>query len=158
VLHARDAVARPSRGGRPCIVLGCVLGCGPQPAPQTPPPPPADAVIAVDVPLDQDLPQLATRAVLLYEDVLAAFAAAGADCAAAATRLGELATRHADVIAANARVLRDGRNLQLQLALRPHDDRFEAAARGIIESPTLAACAQDPAFADAYDALFGAGT
>lgn len=113
---------------------------------------PSDAPL-VDAPLDRDLPLLAQRSVKLYQDVVAAFAVAGEDCAIATARLGELATIHADVVAANARVAQEGRTAELQVALRPHDDILSSAAKAIMHSPTLASCARDPAFGAAWESL-----
>jgi hypothetical protein len=113
------------------------------------------AVAPVDAPLDQDLNRLAERSITLYDEVLAAFSAAGEDCAAASTKLDEIAKRHADVIAANAKVLHDGRQLQLKIALRRFEERFQKAAQAIVQSKTLAACFKDPNFARALDQLVG---
>lgn len=145
------------------IVVACG-GPGParEPAPgsagsATVAPVPVDAATPPPaLPLDEDLPRLARRAVTLYQDVATAFAAAGQDCAAATTRLRELTAVHADVVAANAKVLRDGRAMQLKLALRAHDQELDQAARAIMQGPTLPACSQDEAFAQAFDELVGA--
>ena len=106
--------------------------------------------------LDQDLPQLATRSLKLYEEVAAAFTAVGEDCAAAATRLGTLRERYLDVVTANEKILHDGRAKELRVALAPYEEQFDAAAKAIVKSPTLAACSQDAAFARAFDELVGA--
>lgn len=119
-------------------------------------PPPIDAAVPAALPLDQDLDRLATRSLELLESLGQAFVTAGEDCAAATGKLGALSTRHADVIAANAKVLQDGREMQLKLALRRYDDRFQAAAKSIMQSKTLAACAKDDGFARAFDQLAGA--
>lgn len=149
-------------------VLGIALvlvACG------HPPPATAPAVIApaatpttplalVDAgpqgPLDRDLPRLAERATRLYQDVVQVFAAAGADCGVATSRLGALQSTYADVVAANAKVLHDGRARELREALVPHADALDAAAKAIVESPTMTRCAPDPAFTDAFDRLVGA--
>ena len=70
------------------VVVIAMAGC-PGPAEPVPPTaPPRDAAVAVPdalpVPLDEDLPRLALRAVQLYEEVVRVFAASGTDCAAAA--------------------------------------------------------------------------
>jgi uncharacterized lipoprotein YmbA len=111
-------------------------------------PPPADAT-----PLDQDLPRLVERALALYRDVAAALAASGNDCAAASARLRELSERYRDVVLANAKVLHDGRARQLRAALEQHGDEFDAAAQAVVQSPTMARCAPDPAFGKAFDEL-----
>lgn len=127
----------------------------------TRPPPPIDAAVSAPpdaapaVPLDQDLARLAISAVALYEELAAGLVGAGEDCAAATKTLQVLATKHAAVIAANAKVVRDGRTMELKLALRPYDIKFDAAARTIVGSKVLAACVQDSAFVTAYDALAG---
>ena len=135
-----------------------IAACGQPSTPvaPTPPPsaPPPDA--AVPLPLDRDLPALARRATQLYVETARAFADAGDDCAAATARLSELQATHADVIAANAQVLHEGRARELRVALEPHAAELDAAAKAIVESPTMSACAQDAAFADALDRLVGA--
>src|SRR5687768_4713246 len=139
-------------------LLVLVLACG---HPQPPAPAtngsavPADAPLAIDaaVALDQDLPRLAERAVKVFADIASAFATAGEDCAAATTMLRALAGTHADVVAANHKVMRDGRGMQLKIALRAHDEALDAAAKAIVTGKTMAACAQDEAFAKAYDEL-----
>jgi len=129
-----------------------------QPTKRTPPPVADAAVVApADAgPLDRDLPRLATRALALYQDVAAAFAAVGEDCAAATEKLGELHGRYADVVAANAKVMHDGRAQELRAALAPHSAQLDAAAQAIVGAKTLPKCSQDAAFAHAYDALFEA--
>ncbi|HET7502908.1 MAG TPA: hypothetical protein VFK02_17935 [Kofleriaceae bacterium] len=117
----------------------------------------AAADAAVDAtPLDQDLPRLVERAIAMYQDIARAFAASGPDCAAATTRLGQLARTYGDVTAANAKVLHDGRARELKAALEPRAEAFDAGARQILASPTMSRCAQDPAFTRALDGLLGA--
>ena len=115
--------------------------------------PPADAAIDAPVTLDQDLAKLAERALALYEAVGAAFATAGENCAAATTALDELATTYGDVVAANAKVMKDHRAKELRAALAPHQDRFDAAAKAIMTSKTIAKCAPEKAFEHAFDRL-----
>jgi hypothetical protein len=105
------------------------------------------------VPLDRDLPRLAERGTKLLAELAAAFASAGEDCAVAITKLTELRASYADVIAANAQVLRDGRAADLKAALDAHEDANSASAKAIVESKTMAACATDRAFTDAFDEL-----
>jgi len=152
-----------SRARSLAVVLGLSAGgCGsaraPVPPPTTGSAAPADAALAPDAPLalDRDLPRLAERAVRLYEDVVARFRVVGEDCAAATTALRELQGTYADVVAANAKVLHEGRGRDLKAALAPHDARFDAAAKQLVASPTLARCATDAAFAQAFDDLVGA--
>jgi hypothetical protein len=122
--------------------------------PTTPPPPPPKVVDA-GTPFDQDLPRLATRSLAMYTALAGAFAKAGTDCAAATTALGALEKEYADAIAANAKVLRDGRAKELREALAPHQGDFDAQAKAIAGAPTLAACERDKPFADAFDRLAG---
>jgi hypothetical protein len=114
----------------------------------------ADA--ATDAPLDRDLPRLAERATRLYQDVVQVFASAGEDCAAATTKLAAMQKTYADVVAANAKVLHDGRAKELRVALEAHADDLDAAARSIVGSPTMKHCSPDHAFTDAFDELVGA--
>ena len=116
---------------------------------------PSDAQVEIDaaVALDQDLPRLAERAVKVFADIASAFATAGEDCAAATTMLRALAATHAEVVAANHKVMREGRGMQLKIALRAHDEALDAAAKAIVTGKTMAACAQDESFAKAYDEL-----
>lgn len=107
-------------------------------------------------PLDRDLPRLAQRSVALYEAVVAAFRAAGSDCVAAAKKLGELRVEYADVTAANAKVLHEGRARELKAALAKYDDKLDAAAKAIVGSPTMSQCTSDRAFTKAFDDLVGA--
>ena len=137
------------------------VGCGhPAPAPvavtSPPPRPVAVADAAVVQPLDHDLPRLAERATRLYQDVVQVFVAVGTDCAAATAKLGALQKSYADVVSANAKVLHDGRAKELRAALEPHADALDAAAKAIVESPTMSHCSPDHAFTDAFDNLVGA--
>lgn len=136
-----------------------LCSCGNHQAAQTTrtKPPPADAGVVAPADaaaLDQDLPRLATRVLKLYQDVAAAFAAVGEDCAAATQKLGELHGQYADVVAANAKVMHDGRAQELRAALAPHSAQVDAAAQAMFSAKTLPKCAQDATFAHAYDALF----
>ncbi len=133
-----------------------LAGCGNHPAPaEVTRPTPADAAVVDAEPLDHDLDRLAARSVDMFEE-LGRVLAAGNSCAATTTALGELEARFADVIAANARVLHDGREMQLKIALRHYDDRFQAAAKRVVSAGVLATCANDAAFTAAYDRLAGA--
>jgi hypothetical protein len=136
------------------LLLLLMFACG-HPTTNAPPPPKDAAVATIPKPLDQDLDRLAERSVVLYDDVLGAFSAAGEDCAAASGKLDAIAKQHAEVIAANAKVLHEGRQMQLKLALRRFDERFQKAAQAIVQSKTIAACWQDPGFARALDQLVG---
>jgi hypothetical protein len=116
---------------------------------------PPDA--AVDAPLEEDLDALATRAVKLYQDWQHAMEEANGDCAAATTKVNALADANADLIAANARIQRAGHDkiVQLRAALESHSAELDASAKAIVQSPTMAACAHDPAFAHAIDRIGG---
>lgn len=137
------------------LAIAACSGTAPPPAQRVAAPPPVVIDAAVpDAALDQDLPRLVERSLAMYRDVVAALAAGGSDCAAAAARLRELAGAHRDVVVANAKVVRDGRSEQLRTALAPHGDAFDAAARDVMQSPTMARCANEPAFTRAFDELF----
>jgi len=144
------------------LVALCVVGltaCPPaaapvEPAKPTPPVSPPDA--APMVALDQDLPRLAKRATSLYQNIAEAFATVGVDCAAATARLRALQETYADVVAANAKVLHDGRARELRAALEPHAETLDAAAKSIVDSQTMAKCSPDRAFTDTFDELVGA--
>ena len=137
-----------------------LVACGPKPPPPpatgtshaTPPAAPADAPIPG--PLDQDLPRLAARTLAMYQDVAKLFATTGEDCAAATAKLGDFEATYRDVVAANAKVLRDGRAKELRAALEPHAEPFDFAAKSIAQSPAMTKCSPDPAFETAFDALF----
>jgi hypothetical protein len=146
---------------KPCLIwLAAAVACSrPPPSPHGEPAhvaAVADASVVDAAPLDQDLPRLVERAIAMYQDIAKAFAASGKDCAAATARLGQLTGTYRDVVAANAKVLHDGRAKELKAALEPHGDAFDAGARAILQSPTMSACAPDPAFTKALDQLLGA--
>lgn len=139
------------------------IGCGQPAATQSVRPPPAraspvDAQVAPP-PLADDLPRLASRARQLFFDWQTAFADAELDCPTAATRLQALADKNADLIDANRQVLRAGHDKVR--ALRTELDKLEpelgTIARSIGDSPIMARCARDPAFAQAIDRLAGEG-
>jgi hypothetical protein len=117
------------------------------PLPAAPAPAPA-------APLDQDLPRLVERGLAMYRDIAGALAASGNDCAAAAARLRELSGRYRDVVAANAKVVRDGHARQLQAELDARGDEFKAAAEAVAGAPIMARCGPDPAFHKAFDEMF----
>ncbi|HSK01489.1 MAG TPA: hypothetical protein VK932_09620 [Kofleriaceae bacterium] len=142
------------------FALRALAGCGNpgpgKPATAGPAAQPADAGVPDALPLDRDYDRLAVRAVALYEAVAEAFRAAGEDCERATARLGELAAAYRDVVAANAKILHEGRARELKRPLAKHGDRFDAAARAIMGSEAMARCAEDPAFTNAFDDLVGA--
>jgi hypothetical protein len=116
-----------------------------------------DAAPLPDAALEDDLPRLAERAVKLYADWEHALAEANGDCAAATAKLNAVADANADVIAANAKVMRSGNDkvVALRAALEPHAAELDATAKAIVQSPTMAACHGDAAFAHAIDRLGG---
>lgn len=149
---------------RQCAILVVIaLAACSKPAPAPAPPTRSDAGVgsiapadATPLPLDEDLPRLALRAVELYEEIVRLFGAAASDCAAATEKLRTARPAYAEVAAANAKVLHEGRAKALRAALEPHGARLDAAAKMIASGPTMAACAADRAFTDAFDALVGA--
>jgi len=119
----------------------------------------ADAGVADTGPvgLESHLDELAKRSTQLYKDLARALDEANGDCAAATSKIDALVTTYADVTAANARVLHAGhdRVKQLKAALAPYEDELDAAAKKIVESPTMRACSQDAGFAKVMDRLVG---
>lgn len=93
----------------------------------------------------------------MYADWEHALAEANGDCAAATAKLNAVADANADVITANARVLAAGHDkvAALRTALEPHAAELDASAKAIVQSPTMAACHGDAAFARAIDRLGG---
>ena len=140
------------------LAAAAAIGCSGKPPPAARPAEPAPVAVVADAsvdaaPLDQDLPRLAERSLAMYQAVAKAFAESGEDCKAATTRLGQLTAEYRDVATANAKVLQDGRAKQLRAALDPHNDEFDRAAKAMMQSPTMAKCSQDRAFARAFDEL-----
>jgi hypothetical protein len=151
--RAPGPVASPAPGAArvaaaPAPPAGATASAG---APPSAAPAPAAADAA---PLDQDLPRLVERALAMYRDVAAALTASGNDCAAASARLRELSGRYRDVVAANAKVVRDGHARQLQAELDARGDEFKAAAEAVAGAPIMARCGPDPAFHKAFDDMF----
>ena len=143
------------------IAIAGVLACSGKPPPAQPaetrPGPAAAGAAAADATaLDQDLPRLVDRSLVMYQDVAKALAASGSDCAAATGKLRELAGTYREVVQANAKVLHDGRARQLKAALEPHNEDFDRSAQAIVQSPTMSACSTDPAFSKAFDELLEA--
>jgi hypothetical protein len=138
-------------------VIACSAACSGRPPPAQSAAAPvvvADAGVPVDAaPLDQDLPRLVERSLAMYRDMVQAFTTSDQDCAAAVSRLHELAGRYRDVGVANAKVLHDGRAKQLQAALAPHSAELDAAAAAIMQSPVVVRCAKDREFRQAFDEL-----
>lgn len=138
-------------------------GCGQPraPAPTAPAPTAAavDAAVAEPVPLDEDLPRLAERAVKLYADWARAFGEAGTDCTAATSKMNEIADAYADVIEANRRLVRAGHDkvTAMRDEMRKHEAENDASAKAIMEGPTMTNCSSDPAFTRAVDRLAGEG-
>ncbi len=135
-------------------IIAALAACGGAASPPTVAPVAPIAPPPAPLPLDRDLPRLVTRSLAMYQDVAAALAATPTDCAAATARLDQLAARYREVVAANARVIRDGRAAELRAALAPRDAELGAAAAAVIHAPALAACASEPAFGRALDGVF----
>jgi hypothetical protein len=136
------------------IALAAVISCGhpaPPPAPPVAPTPAPVVDAAVATALDKDLPALAARSTQMYQQVAAAFVAAGDDCAAATEKLTAIQRSYADVMSAIAKVLHDGRARELRAALEPSSDALDAAAKSIVDSPTMRKCSPDRAFTAAFD-------
>lgn len=143
------------------FAMSCGHAAPPGPAPGTThvtkAAPDAGVVDAPPPKLEDDLPRLATRAVQLFQGWNKALADAGEDCAAATSKLDELAVEYADVIDANAKIMHAGHDKikALRDELAKHEDDMDAAAQGIVHSKAMAACAHDPAFAKAVDRIGG---
>ncbi|HEY4179967.1 MAG TPA: hypothetical protein VGM90_24160 [Kofleriaceae bacterium] len=140
------------------VAFVLLAACGSSPAPKATTPPPVAPTTAAaapqPVPLDQNLPVLATRATQLYQSV-AKLLTANTDCAAATVQLKQLEAANADVVAANKKVLHDGRAKELRAALEPHATDNDAAAQEIVAAPLMRTCSQDRAFTDTFDELVG---
>ena len=142
-------------GGAGCVARGAARrGSAPPTAAPVAAPLPAAPAPAPAAPLDQDLPRLVERGLAMYRDIAGALAASGNDCAAASARLRELSGRYRDVVAANAKVVRDGHARQLQAELDARGDEFKAAADAVAGAPIMARCGPDPAFHKAFDDMF----
>jgi hypothetical protein len=140
------------------------IGCGHPAAPASQPTTPQPAVVvapdaAAPLPLDEDLPRLADRAVKLYQDWERAFSAAGTNCADAATRMNALAEANADLIAANQRLSRAGHEKikAPRAELEKRSAEIDPAAQAIMTGPTMSACKSDAAFNTALERLAGEG-
>lgn len=147
---------------RCCVIaIAGAIACSGKPPParsaETVPAAPAAGAAAPGdaTALDQDLPRLVDRSLVMYQDVAKALAAGG-DCAAATGKLRQLAGTYREVVQANAKVLHDGRARQLKAALELHNEDFDRSAQAIVSSPTMSACQADPAFSKAFDELLEA--
>jgi hypothetical protein len=137
------------------IWIVAIAACGGKPAPAGPAPAPiADAAVSDAAALEQDLAALVSRSLQMLQEVAAVLKASDGDCATATARLGPLAAAYRDVVSTNAKVVGDGRLDELRAAMTPHQEAFDSAAQGIMLSPTMARCAQDPAFKKALADLF----
>lgn len=138
-------------------IASAIVACGTSAAPTAPVAP--AKVVAPHLPLDQDMPGLATRTVTFYEAAAAALTAANATCATARVQFGGVKTANADYLAARATVIADGRTRALQDAIdanEVHGQPLATAAILIVGAPLMKTCATDRAFTDAYEDLFGA--
>lgn len=111
------------------------------------------------LPLDEDLPRLADRAVKLYVDWQRAFGEAGTNCADAAARMNALADSNADLIAANQRLSKSGHEKikAARAELEKRSAEIDPAAQAIMTGPTMSACQSDAAFNTALERLAGEG-
>jgi len=139
------------------LIAIALVACG------TPTPPPVIPVTPVHVvtplPLEHDMPKLNTRTLKLYEATASVLTAANATCATATTQFGVLKTANADYLAARAIVITEGRTPALQKAIdanEVHGQPLGTAAALILKAPLMRSCANDRAFTDAYEDLFGA--
>lgn len=149
---------------RLALLAAFAIGCGHPDARASPtragaPAPTADAGMDAPLPLEDDLPRLAERAVTLYRDWKLAFEQSGTDCAQATEKMNAIADANADVIEANRQVYARGheRIKALRAELAKHQAALDAAAQAIMQSQTLATCSTDPAFARALERLGGEG-
>ena len=94
----------------------------------------------------------------MYRALSTALTESGEDCAAAVAKLDALSAEYADVIAANTKVIHDGRGAELRAALAPHETELAQAAKQVMSSPTIAHCVEDSAFIGAFDRLVGGGS
>lgn len=149
----------------PCVAI-FVLGCGHAAGPPPPAAPVGQTHVARAIDagappdaaaLEDDMPRLASRAVLLYQAWQKALVDAGEDCAKATASMNAVIERYADVIAANQRILEAGHDkvAALKQALEAHGPEMDAAAEAIVHSKAMAACTQDKAFAQAIDRIGG---
>ncbi len=79
----------------------------------------------------------------------------GTDCAGAAQDLDAITGRFADLLAANAAMMADGRRDQLKAAIALRQADLDAAATKVFAGPTLPACKDDAAFVRAFDHALG---
>jgi hypothetical protein len=116
----------------------------------------ADAAIdAPPPPLDRDPARLASRAVAMMQAVAAALSDSGEDCAAAATKLDAIRGEFADLLAANAKMLADGRKADLKAAIAPRQAELDAAATTVFATKAIAACVHDATFTRAFSLAMG---
>jgi hypothetical protein len=143
------------------LAAAAAIACSGSPSPAKPTGPtpvavPIDAGPRDAPPLDQDLERLVQRSLAMYRAVAKALGDPQRACSAATADLGQLRDEYRDVVAANAKVLQDGRAKELKAALAPHNDEFDRAAQAVLQSPTMAKCHGDRAFAKAFDDLLEA--
>jgi len=144
------------------VVLALIAACGhaATPAPQQPVgtthAAPVDAPHAPKA-LEDDPPRFVERVVKFYAQWQQALADAGQDCALAAKNINALADANADVIAANAKIEKQGedRVVGLHEALEPHAAEIDASGAAIMQSPAMHTCQDNADFAHALDRLQG---
>src|SRR4051812_49262265 len=119
------------------VVIALAIACSAPPAPVTPERPHPVAVVpdaapdAPPPPLDRDPTRLAARAVDMMRAGAPAFADRGEDRGAAAAKLDAIRSDFADLLAANAAMLADGRRGELKAAIAPRQADLDAAATAV---------------------------
>jgi hypothetical protein len=135
------------------------IGCGHASAPAAPATSPNQSAADAAVGLENDLPRMAARMAQMYRDWKQAFADAGTDCTAATAKMNALVDANRDLSEASRRLLRAGHDKvkAFRTEREKYDAEIDANAKAIFESPTIAACKNDKAFARAFDRLGGDG-
>ena len=143
------------------VVIALAIACSAPPAPVTPERPrpvvvvPDAAPDAPPPPLDRDPPRLAARAVDMMQAIATALVDSGEDCAGAAAKLDTIRGEFADLLAANAAMLADGRKAELKAAIAPRQADLDAAATRVFGAKALVACVHDAAFTHSFSLTIG---
>jgi hypothetical protein len=135
------------------LALVAAMACKSAPSPSPAPPPPPRVVEAPPPPpppppLDRDPSRLVDRLLAMFTDVPAALVG---PCDGVKAALAGLSDRYADVIAANAKVVSEGRAGELRAAIVARRDEVAAAGRAMMTALTKASCGSDPDFIAAFD-------
>jgi len=91
----------------------------------------------------------------MYRALATALTEAGDDCAAGVAKLDALSAEYGDVVAANTKIIHDGRGAELRAALAPHEAELAEAAKQVMSSPVISHCIEDTSFVAAFDRLVG---